>query len=67
MKKWYDLNVQHTFDEKNHETTKKKEQKSEKNFLEGIDKPTHICQNYKGNKNVFFSILKKIMYNFQKS
>ena len=67
MKKWYDLNVQHTFDEKNHETTKKKEKNPKTNFLEGTDKPTHICQNYKGNKNVFFSILKKIMYNFQKS
>ena len=45
----------------------KKEQKSEKKCLEGIDKPTHTCQNYKGNKNVYFSILKKIMYNFQNS
>ena len=46
---------------------KKKSKNPKKTFLEGIDKPTHICQNYKGNKKNFSTILKKIMYNFQKS
>ena len=42
MKKWYDLNVQHTFDEKNHETTKKKEQKSEKKNSSKVLTNQHI-------------------------
>ena len=65
LKTLYDLNVQHTLDEKNHDL-KKRAKIRKKKSIEGIEKATQICQNHKGNNNVFFSILKKMMYNFQK-
>ena len=32
--------------------------------LEGIQQPSQICQNYKGNNNVYFSKLNEILYIF---
>ena len=67
FKIFFDENVQHTLDEKNHDTIKKMTKIPKKNSLEGIQETSEICQIYKGNNNVHLWFLKEILFHFQKS